>query len=80
MELIHIKAANYTFETNFKLKNGFTTREIESFTAQLQNFQHIPRKLMKNTHFINCFTFDYKPYHVTIGFKINLIDDYKKYK
>jgi hypothetical protein len=51
---------------------------VQQFNRKI--FKHIPGNIRKNIQYINIFTYNFKPYHVTIGINLNLIDDYQKYK
>ena len=58
--------------------NTNNTYYVQQFKRKI--FKRIPGKIRKNAEFINIFTYNFIPYHVTIGININLIDDYQKYK
>ena len=58
------------------------TDEPTYYIQQLKRkiFKRIPGKIRKNAQYINIFTYNFRPYCITVGININFIDDYQKYK
>jgi hypothetical protein len=43
-------------------------------------FKCVPKTLRRNAMYLNIFTYNFKPYHLTICFPEDEMDNYKKYK
>jgi hypothetical protein len=56
--------------------------EYKYFVQQFKRkeFKCVPKKLRRNAMYLNIFTYNLKPYHLTICLPENEMDNYKKYK